>query len=107
MSSERENYSPEILNAALRLATQWGSNAGKPIGGKIKAEFPDLTDKDVNDLETMVKKAEYFIYDLAEQELAGLIPEANIVPTACKEFQWIDEQQADRLKNIGMYYARR
>lgn len=97
----------EILNAALELATEWGENFRKPIDERMKAKFPGLTDGEISDAESIAKTAESRIYELAEMEERGEISETDITRIAAEEFPWIDAGQIARLKNIGMYYARR
>lgn len=98
---------PEILNACLELVTEWGENFRKPIGDRIKSKFPGLTDDEISEAETIAKTAESRIYTLAEMEERGEISENDIGRIAAQEFPWLDGDHISRLKNIGMYYARR
>lgn len=54
-----------------------------------------------------MKKAEYFIYDLAEQACSGKISESDIGVKARRQYPWINEANLSRLAGIGMYYANR
>jgi hypothetical protein len=98
---------PDILNAALELATEWGENFRKPIAERMKARFPDLTEDDIIEAERYAKVAESRIYTLAEMEERGEISESDITRIAAEEFPWLDGSHIGRLRNIGMYYARR
>ena len=100
-------FSDELLNLALGLATEWGDNFRKPIHERVRAVHPELTDAEIDELTTIARCAESRIYVLCEDELAGLISESDIVPTAIREFPWLSRSNAARLSNIGMYYARR
>ncbi len=100
-------HDPQILNAALELATEWGENFRKPIGERMKARFPHLTEDDITEAERYAKEAEGRIYTLAEMEERGEISESDITRLAAEEFPWLDGSHIGRLKNIGMYYARR
>ena len=100
-------YSTEILNHALELATEWGDNFRKPIAERMKTKFPELPDEQIAEIEALVRKAEYRIYEIAAMEETGQIAEAEITTIAAREFPWMDAAHLGRLKNIGMYYARR
>ncbi len=100
-------YSTEILNHALELATEWGDNFRKPIVERMKIKFPELADEQIAEIEELVKKAEYRLYEIAAMEETGQIAEAEITTIAAREFPWMDAAHLGRLKNIGMYYARR
>ena len=69
--------------------------------------FPELSDDEIISLTKLSREAEYYIYDLAAQELDGKIHENDIIPLALERFSWLDCENAARLANIGMYYARR
>ncbi len=100
-------FSDELLNHALKLTTEWGENYGKPINDRILRLFPELSDDEIAELTKLSREAEYYIYDLATQELDGKIHENDIIPLALERFSWLDRENAARLANIGMYYARR
>ncbi|MDM7922578.1 MAG: hypothetical protein QUS14_09795 [Pyrinomonadaceae bacterium] len=96
-----------VLNTAFELATEWGENFRKPIGDRLSARFPDAGRLDFEKIEQTVREAEYFIYSLGERELAGEITESDITRLAVERFPWLKPDNAARLKNIAMYYARR
>jgi len=100
-------FSDELLNKALELTTEWGENYGKPINDRILRLHTELTDAEITELTKYSREAERYIYELAEQELAGSIAEQDIVPLSRKRFRWLGEDNASRLKNIGMFYARK
>lgn len=97
----------EMMNHALALATEWGENFRQPINDRIRLTYPDLTDDEINRLKRTVDEAESCILSLADDELAGKISESDIVPMAREKHPWVDEQQLYRIKNIGMYWARK
>lgn len=101
------SYSDALQNLALELATEWGENFRKPIHERIRVTYPDLTDSEIDELAAMASKVESRIYALAEDEMAGSIGEYDIITMAMSEFPWLSNANASRLKNIGMYYARR
>ncbi|HMT07146.1 MAG TPA: hypothetical protein PKA82_04010 [Pyrinomonadaceae bacterium] len=101
------NFADDILNLALELATEWGENFRKPIHDRLRVSHPNLTDAEIDELSTIVRHAESRIYALAEDELAGKIAEGDITSAAIRDFSWLSPTNAGRLKNIGMYYARR
>lgn len=100
-------FSDELLNTALELATEWGENFRKPIHDRIRQKYPGLTDAEIDELTETAGRVESRIYTLAEDELAGTLTEGEIVTAAMREIPWLNVQNAGRLKNIGMYYARR
>jgi hypothetical protein len=105
--SEQNHFSEEILNAALRIKTEWGENFRKPIDERILREFPHLSRDEIAELDKIAGRAEQFIYKLAERELYGEISETDIIGKARIEIPWIDDANLFRLKNIGMFYARK
>ena len=104
---EKGKFSDELLNIALELKTEWGENFRKPIDERILHKFPALTAAEIAELDKIAGKAESFIYQLAEQELDGEILESDIIVKARLKFPWITDANLFRLKNIGMYYARK
>lgn len=98
---------PTLLNTALELATEWGENFRKPIHERIRILYPTLSDKEIDELTAIARTAESRVYSIAESEMEGRIPESAIVSTVLAEIPWISLENASRLKNIGMYYARR
>ncbi len=97
----------EVMNHALALATEWGENFRQPINDRMRLKYPELTDEQITRLKKLADDAEYYILSLADDELAGNITESDIVPMAREKFPWVDEQQLYRIKNYGMYWARK
>ncbi len=108
-SEDRPSYEfpIEMVNKALEFATEWGPNFRKPINERMLGVYPDLKDDEIARLKTIADDAENFILDLAERELRGEITEYDIVPMARERFAWIEETQLNRIKNIGMFWARK
>ena len=102
-----KEFDSEILNATLEIATEWGENFHKPIAGRMNARFPALEDDEIAKIEAFVRKAEYKIYEFAEIEERGEISESDITRLAAEEFPWMNGGHIARLKNIGMFYARK
>ncbi len=100
-------FSDRVLNIALGFATEWGENFRKPILERMRSSCPELSDDEISELETVVQKAEYRVYKIAEMEERGEISETDISRIAAEEFPWMEDRHLGRLKNIGMYYARR
>ena len=101
------SFSDDLLNIALKLATEWGENFRKPINGRILAIQPELTPDEIDRLTAIAREAESYIYRLAERELAGEITEAAIPKLAVKQYAWLNRENVGRLTGIGMYYARK
>ena len=104
---KKEKFPADLLNLTLELKTEWGENFCKPIDERILHKFPALTSAEINELDKIAGETESFIYHLAEQELDGKISEWDIVVKVRLEFPWINDTNLFRLKNIGMFYARR
>ncbi len=100
-------FDEQLLNKALELATEWGENFRQPIHDRIRRTYPGLSDAEIDQLTTIARRVESRIYALAEDEMAGKLVEREIVPMSQREFVWLSDSNASRLKNIGMYYARR
>lgn len=105
--AHKEKFSDGLLNIALELKTAWGENFNQPIDERILHKCPTLTSAEINELDKIAAAAESFIYNLAEQELEGEISESEITVKARLEFYWINNANLFRLKNVGMYYARK
>lgn len=105
--SKSDLSDPLLLNQALELATEWGENFRKPIHDRIRVFHPNLTNEEIDELTQIAKTAESRVYAIAELEMNGEISEYAIIDVALAEFPWISRDNAARLKNIGMYYARR
>lgn len=97
----------DMMNLALALATEWGENFRKPIDERMRLKYPELTTDEIARLKKLADEAESYICHLAERELAGEIGEYYIVPMAKERFPWIADDQLRRIKNIGMYWARK
>lgn len=97
----------EMMNHALEFATEWGPNFRKPIHDRMRSIYPTLTDGEIDRLKAIADEAESFILQLAERELAGEMTEYEIVPLAAERFPWVYENQLNRIKGIGMYWARK
>jgi hypothetical protein len=100
-------FPTEMMNHALALATEWGENFRKPIEERMRLKYPDLTDDQMDRLKRIADEAESCILSLADDELAGQIKESDIIPMAQSKHPWVDEQQLNRIKNVGMYWARK
>lgn len=97
----------EMMNHALELATEWGENFRQPINERMRLKYAELNDEEIDRLKEIADEAESCILSLADDELAGKITESDIVPMAREKYPWVDEQQLYRIKNIGMYWARK
>lgn len=98
---------PVLLNSALEFASEWGENFRKPILERMLQRHPELSEAEILELEAEGKCAESCITGLAERECAGEISEGDIVPMAHEKFPWITDDHLYRIKNIGMFWARK
>ncbi|MDI1241088.1 MAG: hypothetical protein PSX80_04120 [bacterium] len=97
----------EMMNHALALATEWGENFRQPINDRMRFKYPELADNEIARLKKIADEAEACVLSLADEELAGKISESDIVPMAREKHPWVDEQELYRIKNYGMYWARK
>jgi hypothetical protein len=63
-----KSYEPEILNAALEFATEWGDNFRQPIAARMLRRFTNLNGEEIAEIEKYVRSVEYRIYEIAEME---------------------------------------
>ena len=105
--TQRTEFPVEMMNHALELATEWGENFRKSINDRMRLKYPELTDEQIEHLKKLADEAESYILSLADDELAGKIGESDIVPLAHEKYSWVNDQQLYRIKNIGMYWARK
>ena len=96
-----------MMNHALALATEWGEKFRQPIDERMRLKYPELSDEEIARLKKLADEAESCILSLADDELAGTITESDIVSMAREKHPWVDEHQLYRIKNIGMYWARK
>ena len=106
-TDDTNRFSAELLNLALEFKTEWGENFKQPIDERILNKFPALTTAEINELDKTAGEAESYIYILAEQELDSKILESDIISQVRLKFPWINDSNLFRLKNIGMFYARK
>ena len=106
-TDDANRFSAELLNLALEFKTEWGENFKQPIDERILRKFPALTTAEIKELDKIADEADSFICDLAEQELDGKILESDIISQTRLRFPWINDGNLFRLKNIGMFYARK
>ena len=73
----------------------------------MRKKYPALSFETVEILQVYVKKAEYYIYDLATQANSGKISDSDVGMKARRQYPWLSEANSSRLAGIGMYYANR
>lgn len=100
-------FSADMMNQALALATEWGENFRKPIDDRMSLKYPELESDEIARLKKLADEVESYICDLAERELAGEIGESDIILRARDRFPWVAEDQLRRITSIGMYWARK
>ncbi len=95
----------DIINQALAFSSEWGENYQKPIFKRMREKYPEMSSETIEILQAYVNKAEYHIYYLAEQSVAGKVKESEIGILARRQFPWLNHANASRLAGIGMYYT--
>lgn len=100
--------SPEVLNAGLELALEWGQNFGKPVGPRLAVLHPELSAGQLEACELLCQEAKYFafrvLYDLYEQGYKDPSTQQYHQPVLDK-YPWISGENLNRLLTQGRYYA--
>ena len=95
----------EIRNHAINLGLEWGKDWQAPIGPRILKLFPQLTQTEADELETLSRAVQKFAFALYEEVYFRRTPreEANVQIKA--KYTFLDEHNMSRLHNQGMHYA--
>ncbi len=97
----------DLRNVALELCLEWGEMFNKPTQERMKAKYPKLGDEEADELDRQAREVRSFVYGLCEEECEGKILESDIHFQAKRKYPWLSAANFNRLKNVGMYYARR
>lgn len=97
----------DLRNQALDFCLEWGEMFNKPTQERMMARHPQLTREEADDLDRLAREVRSYVYGLCEQELEGKISEGDIFFEAQRKYPWLSARNINRMKNVGMYYARR
>lgn len=97
----------DLRNVALDFCLEWGEMFNKPTQDRMKAQYPGLSDEEADELDRLAREVRSYVYGLCEEECEGKILESDIHFQAKRKYPWLSAGNFNRLKNVGMYYARR
>lgn len=96
----------DLQNQALDYCLEWGAMFNQPTQPRMMAQFP-LSQTEADELDRLAREVRSFVYGLCEQELDGKIMESDIHFEAKRKYPWLNAANFNRLKNVGMFYARK
>ncbi len=96
----------DLRNQALAFCLEWGVMFSQPTQPRMMAQF-ELSQSEADALDRLAREVQSFVYDLCEQELAGTLLESDIHFETKRKYTWVNAANFSRLKNVGMYYARK
>lgn len=105
-AEERAAAEKDLRNQALDLCLEWGEHFNKPTQERMMSRF-GISPAEADELDRLAREVRSFVYGLCEQELAGDIQVADIHFQTLRKYPWVNAQNFARMKNVGMYYARR
>jgi hypothetical protein len=96
-----------LSNEALALCLEWGEHFNQPIHDRLQARHPGLTREELDAYDRLARTVRSFVYGLCEREARGELHESELLGETMREYPWVSAENFARMKNIGMYYARR
>jgi hypothetical protein len=99
----------------LQMALEFGPNLNQPVNNRLKLKFPDISDKDldqINQLCYLVRdKSHHFIYSTLakvankKQTIPASELEMGLKQYLDSKYLWINAENLGRLYSQGCYYA--
>lgn len=99
---------PQLLNASLHLAMEWGPNWLQPVQSRLQAQFPHLSPAELDNCNTLAQEAMRFGHAKVLDLLGQYKPDDMRQPFADlmrSHYPWIDEANCGHLFSQGMYYS--
>lgn len=96
----------ELRNQALDYCLEWGAMFNQPTQPRMMAQF-GLTQAEADELDRLAREVRSFVYGLCEQELEGKMLESDIHFETKRQYPWVSGANFNRMKNVGMFYARK
>lgn len=98
----------EQLNAGLALAMEWGENWLKPIQARLRLRYPQLSQAELDQFNSLCQEAMKFghdtVYELAQE--AGTKTRVSDFESRFRtRYPWADARNVSHLYSQGMYYA--
>lgn len=104
--------SDDILNVGLKLAMEFGPDFLKPINERLKHNFPELTDLELEMCNKFSYETANFGHDLVYRSWEGIHdPEiyrklnADFKSQIKSKFEWMSEDNINRLFSQSCYFA--
>ncbi len=103
----QKEETPDLPNEALDLCLEWGEMFNQPTQERMMQRHPDLTQEKADELDQLAREVRSFVYDLCQQESEGKMEESKLHMLTRRKYPWVSDTNFYRMKNVGMYYARR
>ena len=97
----------DLPNQALDLCLEWGEMFNQPTQERMMQRHPELTQEQADELDKLAREVRSYVYDLCQQESEGKLEESKLHLLARRKYPWVSDTNFFRMKNVGMYYARR
>lgn len=98
-----------ILNAGLTFAMEWGEDWMKPIHQRLSAQFPQLSQEDLERFNTSCREAMNYghqqMYQLAEQRGADNVGRDEFAQIIRAAYPWVNPDNLARLFSQSWYCA--
>lgn len=106
-AAPRRDENTDLPNQALDLCLEWGEMFNQPTQERMMQRHPDLTQEKADELDRLAREVRSFVYDLCQQEYEGKMEESKLHLLTRRRYPWVSDTNFYRMKNVGMYYARR
>ncbi|MCC6279638.1 MAG: hypothetical protein IT262_03495, partial [Saprospiraceae bacterium] len=106
-AAPQRDENTDLPNQALDLCLEWGEMFNQPTQERMMQRHPDLTQEKADELDRLAREVRSFVYDLCQQEYEGEIEESKLHLLTRRKYPWVSDTNFYRMKNVGMYYARR
>ena len=97
-----------LLNFALHLAQEWGTDWMQPIQQRLGKAFPQLENDELDRLNNLAQNAMKYCYNTAlemYEKTNGEISREEWNRICLSKYPWIDEKNLTDLLATGRYYA--
>jgi len=95
----------EMLNHALRLSLEFGPNWLKPVDGRLREKYPELTPGKAREADAICKKIRDFANGGIAMVFHGRQQESVVRAAIMEKWPWIDAENLSHMWSQGMYYA--
>ncbi len=97
----------DLPNEALDFCLEWGEMFEKPTQERMMRLHPELPRAEADALDKLAREVRSYVYYLCEQELEGKVAESDLHFMLKRKYNWVNANNFNRMKSVGMYYARR